>query len=168
MKNIFTMFFCFSAVLLFAQDHDRDIDEQVWKPFTKAIMTQDVEAFMALHSKDVIRVERNSKQIFGKETYQMNAADNWPKWKESLQKNNIQYAFELRFLERITNGDIAYQVGYFKNESMMPSGQKRVSYGKFHVVLKKEGGRWKILVDSDSDLNGTITEEMFLAASPLS
>jgi hypothetical protein len=35
------------------------------------------------------------------------------------------------------------------------------------VALRKEDGKWKILVDSDTRENGTITDEMFAAAQPL-
>jgi hypothetical protein len=35
------------------------------------------------------------------------------------------------------------------------------------VALRKENGTWKILVDSDTNEGGTITDEMFLKAKPL-
>lgn len=149
------------------QHDQQDINEQVWKPFTLAIMTQDVNRFSSLHSKDVIRVERNSKKIFGLEEYRRNMEAGWPGWKETLTRNQTRYTFELRFLERICNGEVAYETGYFKNEMVSPSGERRTSYGKFHVTLRKENGTWKILVDSDSNEGGAITEEMFQAAKPL-
>jgi ketosteroid isomerase-like protein len=130
-------------------------------------MEQDVKTFASLHSPEMIRVERNSQKILRLDQYQLNMETGWPQWKESLIKNKINYTFELRFLERISNGEVAYEVGYFKNESINPSGEKRIGYGQFHVTLRKENGTWKILVDSDSNLNGTITEEIFLAAKPL-
>jgi ketosteroid isomerase-like protein len=91
----------------------------------------------------------------------------WPSWKESIKKSNQNYTFELRFLERISNGTLAYEVGYFKNEVISSSGEKRISYGKFQVALRKENGTWKILVDSDSSESGNITDEMFAAAQPI-
>jgi hypothetical protein len=35
------------------------------------------------------------------------------------------------------------------------------------VALRKENGVWKILVDSDTNEGGTITEEMFQKAKPI-
>jgi ketosteroid isomerase-like protein len=154
-------------MLVSAQTTEQEINDQVWKPFTKALMTQDGESFMAVHSKDIIRVERDGKKIFGFNEYNSKTLENWPKWKESLAKSGTKRTFELRFLERFANGDLAHEVGYFKNESISTTGEIRSSYGKFHVVLRKENGIWKILVDSDSNEGGTITEEMFQAAKPL-
>jgi ketosteroid isomerase-like protein len=161
--GIVFLLFSISAI---AQNDQADINIQVWKPFTKAIITQDVAGFIALHSKDVVRAELNGNRVLGYAEYLAGMEKSWPGWKESIQKNNTQYTFELRFLQRISNGVQAYEVGYFKNESVT-AGQKRVSYGKFQVALRKENGIWKILVDSDSNEGGTITEEMFLEAKPL-
>ena len=160
------------AMLLFvsvsglAQQSTKEINDQVWTPFTQAIMTQDVEKFLSVHSKDLVRAERNGKRVLTYDQYKAGMEQNWPKWKESNQKDNVQYTFELRFLERIANDTQAYEVGYFKNLTIK-AGEKRESYGQFHVALRKEGGVWKILVDSDSNNGKTITEEMFQAAKPL-
>lgn len=163
------IFFCFFflATNLRAQTDQQQIDEQVWKPFTNAIMTQDVSGFVTLHSKDLVRAEINQKKIMNREEYQKGMETNWPAWKQSMEKNKTKYSFELRFTERLSNGNTAYEVGYFKNEMTNPNGTVTKSYGKFHVVLRKENGTWKVLVDSDSNEGGTITDEMFLAAKPI-
>jgi len=145
----------------------QEINEQVWKPFTQAIINQDVDKFISLHSKDLVRAERNDKKVLSYDQYKTAMEQSWPKWKESNKKGNVQYTFELRFLERISNETQAFEVGYFKNETINPNGEKRVGYGQFHVALRKENGVWKILVDSDSNNGRTITEEMFLAAKPI-
>lgn len=150
-----------------AQNHEAMINEQVWKPFTKAIMNQDVAGFVSLHSTDLVRAEVNRKQVMNLEAYRKGMESGWPKWKESIEKNKESYRFELRFLERICNGELAYEIGYFKNEVTNASGVKHETYGKFHVVLRKEAGVWKVLVDADSNEGGTITSEMFLAAKPI-
>lgn len=150
-----------------AQNHEAMINEQVWKPFTKAIMNQDVNSFLSLHATDLVRAEVNRKQVMNLETYKKGIEGGWPKWKESIEKNKEAYTFELRFLDRICNGELAYEIGYFKNEITNATGVKRETYGKFYVVLSKEAGVWKILVDADSNEGGTITSEMFLAARPM-
>lgn len=165
--RILSFFFMLIFHLTHAQSDQKAIDEQVWKPFTIAIMNQDVDAFVALHSKDLVRAELNRGSVFGLKDYQDQMKGTWPLWKESLEKDKATYTFELRFLQRISNGELAYDVGYFKNKSVMPDGTSRISYGKFQVALRKESNIWKILVDSDSNEGGTITEEMFLKASPM-
>lgn len=165
-KLLFVLLF-FQGFNILAQTAQKEIDEQVWKPFTEAIMNQNVSAFAALHSNDLVRAEINSKKVFGLAEYKKRMEENWPKWKESIQKNKTKYTFELRFTERIANENTAYEIGYFKNETINSNGEKHIGYGKFHVVLRKESGTWKILVDSDSNEGGSITGEMFMAAEPI-
>lgn len=155
------------SLSVFGQTDQADINDQVWKPFTKAIMAQDVAGFIAVHSKDVVRAELNDNQVQNYTEYEASMQKSWPGWKESIQKSNSKYTFELRFLQRISNGTLAYETGYFKNESINAKGEKRMYFGKFNVALRKESGVWKILVDSDTNEAGTITEEMFLKAKPL-
>lgn len=121
----------------------------------------------SFEGRDSGGTKRNGKRILGYAEYKESMVAGWPVRKEAAAKDQIKHTFELRFTERISSGNLAYEVGYFKNESTIPSGEKRSSYGKFHVTLRKEIGHWKILVDSDSNEGGTITEEMFQAASPL-
>ena len=151
----------------FSQNHQIDINEQVWIPFTNALQTRDPNAFISLHSTDIIRIERNSGYIYNYTAYKTNLEKNWPARTETNERNKSKSTFELRFTERISNGQLAYEVGYFKNEYIDNKGVKHASYGNFHVTLRKENGVWKILVDSDSNLNGAITEDMFLSATPL-
>lgn len=167
MKKLFLPFIVISTGMVYGQTCQTEINDQVWKPFTQALLDRDAAAFIAVHSRDVVRVERNSNRIIGHEEYKKGMEASWPARKATNEANQIKRTFELRFSERICNGELAYEVGYFKNESINPSGEKRSSYGKFHVTLRKENGTWKILVDSDSNLGGTITEEMFQNAKPL-
>ena len=166
MKKFTIILFLLISMSGFSQGTTKEINEQVWKPFTQAIMTKDVEKFISVHSKDLVRAERDGKRVLTYDQYKAGMMKNWPTWKENDQKNNSQYTFELRFLERISNDTQAFEVGYFKNETIT-AGQKRLSYGQFHVALRKENGVWKILVDSDSSNGKTITEEMFLAAKAI-
>jgi ketosteroid isomerase-like protein len=166
MKSSMLAFLLLVSLGGFSQQATKEINEQVWKPFTQAIMSQDVEKFLSVHSKDLVRAERNGKRVLNYEQYKTGMEQSWPKWKESNKKDNVQYTFELRFLERISSETQAFEVGYFKNLTIT-AGEKRESYGQFHVALRKENGVWKILVDSDSNNGKTITEEMFLSAKSL-
>jgi hypothetical protein len=47
--------------------------------------------------------------------------------------------------------DKAFEVGYYKTTSTNTvTGEKRTGFGKFHVLLRKENGVWKILMDADA------------------
>jgi ketosteroid isomerase-like protein len=166
-KGLIPLLFMLTSVSAISQHTEQEINEQVWKPFIKTLLAQDVDGFMNLHSQDIMRIERDSKHILNFDQYKKDLNISWPAWKQSAQVEKTKYTFELRFLERASNGNQAFEVGYFKNETINAKGGKRISYGQFHVALRKENGIWKILVDSDSNNNRTITEEMFLAAKPM-
>ena len=57
-----------------------------------------------------------------------------------------------RSVDRAIEGDLAYDVGYYRLASTRPDGAERVSVGKFTVVLKRQtDGTWRFHVDSFSD-----------------
>lgn len=167
MKNFILFIFTLTFINVRAQQDQKDINDQVWIPFTKAIMTQDVEGFVKVHSKDLVRAERDSKKVLTLSEYQKRMVASWPKWKEQIAKDKLKYIFELRFTERISNGTQAFEVGYFQNEVTKPNGEIQKDYGRFQVALRKENGIWKILVDSDSSEGRSITEKDFLEAKTL-
>jgi hypothetical protein len=45
------------------------------------------------------------------------------------------------------------------------TGEKRTGYGKFHVLLRKENGTWKILMDADA--NEKTDEVVFMTGNPM-
>jgi ketosteroid isomerase-like protein len=165
MKKFLCMMLISASMTCFGQA-EKEINEQVWKPFVKSLMERDVNTFISLHSKDLVRAERNGKKVMNYDQYKESMAG-WSDRKESNKANNVKHTFELRFLERMSNETQAFEVGYFKNETTTATGEKRAGYGQFHVALRKENGVWKILVDSDSNNGRTITEEMFQAAKPM-
>ncbi len=166
-KKLFSILFVLVSLTAIAQNSTKEINDQVWKPFAKALTALDIKGFMQLHSKDVMRVERDHGQIMNYDQYEKDLTMSWPAWKQSMEVEKTKNTFELRFTQRIANGEQAFEIGYFKNETINASGEKRTSYGQFHVALRKENGVWKILVDSDCNNNRTITEEMFLAAKAI-
>ena len=139
----------------------KEINEQVWKPFIKAIISDDNEKLRAVHSKEVTRVIQDDNQILGYSEYFKKIPDSikakWKDWKRDI---------ELRFLQRIASADKAFEVGYYKTSSTNAvTGEKRTGYGKFHVLLRKENGTWKILMDADA--NEKTDEVVFRKAMPM-
>jgi ketosteroid isomerase-like protein len=124
----------------------KEINEQVWKPFIHAFNNNDDQAFSAVHSKEVIRVIQDNNQVMGYNQYFKKIPDSikakWSAWKKNI---------ELRFIQRIASNDKAFEVGFYKTTSTnTQTGEKRTGYGKFHVLLRKENGAWKILMDADA------------------
>jgi ketosteroid isomerase-like protein len=141
----------------FSQDQKwiTEINQQVWKPFVKSFIERDDSTNRSLHSKDFIRVGLDDKSVYGLEQYS-------PKLSESEKKRraNWQSHIELRFIERIVSEDKAFESGYYKSSfKNIQTNETRTNLAKFIVLLRKEAGVWKILVDADGK-EGT-TEEMF-------
>ena len=138
------------------------INSQVWEPFIKAFNGYHTKDFMALHTEDVIRVSRGSKQImvgtdYRKSQFRGNAIS---------RSRDLEREIELRFIDRLVQGNVAYEVGYYKLTVRRPEEATDVYYGLFHVTLKKMEGKWRIYIDSDEGLE--LTEGEFNAARRLS
>ena len=147
----------------FAQTVQKEINEQVWKPFIKGFSEGDTDLFMNVHSKDLVRSGRESQQVLNWDQYYKQTAEGNKRRKERNQKMWI----ELRFTERINNDNQAIDVGVYATSWSSPDARTGVGYGRFHVVHRKEKGVWKILVDTDSSEGETIGEAQFLAAKPM-
>jgi ketosteroid isomerase-like protein len=158
--------FCLSIFIsgfAFAQNVQREINDQVWKPFIKNFNERNTDGFMAVHSKDVVRSPRDAKVVWNWDEYYKNQKEGDERGKAGSSNRKL----ELRFTERINNASTAVDVGVYKTTVTRPDGSSRSSYGRFHVILRKENGIWKILVDTDSSEGEAITDKEFLAASPM-
>jgi len=156
-----------SAILLctavHSQDFQKEINEQVWKPFIEGFTNGDTDQFLSVHSKDLVRSSRDSRTIETWDQYYAGTKASNERRKSSDRKSQI----ELRFTERIATPDNAIDVGIYKTTSSSSDGKQRSFYGRFHVVLRRESGTWKILVDMDSSEGGTISEKEFAVAKPM-
>ena len=161
------LFFLFSFSTLQAQEKNKEteyeINKLIWKPFIESYNQLDAKAFNQLHTADVLR------------------AGNWGLWYGEEYKERIRKSYtraikgketrkiELRIDFRRTQEDISYETGFYKVTSKAPEGKERISYGYFHVLIKKVDGQWKIAQDWDDEyFNGKkITEQDFLKAKAL-
>ena len=160
---IFSVFFLLFTTKVFAQDFQKEINDQVWKPFKATFGEYNTTGFMAVHSKDLLRSPRDSKTVQSYEQYRSNNE----KWNQQDKENKVVRSIDLRFLERMATATQGYEVGIYKVTVTRPDENPQSYYGKFHVALRKENGTWKILVDSDSSEGGTINESAFLQATAM-
>lgn len=155
--------YCFFAVSVNAQKDSlqKEINEQVWKPFIKAFSQADTDVFMTVHSKDMTRVLQDSKIVRNYDEYYLQNKRGDERAKQGNRKRNI----ELRFIQRIAGNGRGFEVGYYKTTYIAADGKSQSFYGKFHVLLRKEDGKWKILMDADAQEK--TDEAVFSAAAPL-
>ena len=163
MKRTFFPFLFVLSINGFSQNFKQEINEQVWKPFITSFNNYDANGFLAIHAKDVIRSPLDAKMILTYDEYLNNQLDGN---KRSQESGNTR-ALDLRFTERIANAATAIDIGVFKVTVNRKDGNTQSFYGRFHVVLRKENGVWKILVDMDSSEGNSIDETDFIAASPM-
>lgn len=136
------------------------LDREVWLPFAKAFAEGDSEAYLALHSKAFVRAMGDPRRI---DTYDQWAAGTRGMFK-ALAERGGKLRIRFRFLERIANAESASERGIYETTHLDAKGGTRKSYGKFHVISRREDGRWKILVDYDSSEGRSIDEAAFQAA----
>jgi hypothetical protein len=150
-----------------AQDLRREINRDVWIPFCYALANLDTAGYLYVHSKNLIRVERNTGKVCGYYQYAQQIKEGFKQAEINKQKSpDIKFTMELRFLERMASANQAYEVGYYKSSLRLIDGTERKYYSQFHVSLIKEEGMWKILTDSSMPLPG-LTEDEFLKAKTL-
>lgn len=160
MKKLFLCMLSFVSLHpLFCQDANlqKEINEQVWRPFIKTYNAYDTEGFMAIHTKDVIRISRDGKNIWIGEEYHESMRQN----QEQSLKSNLKRDISFTFLERIARPEVAFEVGFYKVSIQREGEEARSFYGKFHVILKKVDGQWKLDIDSDTSNKGQIAESDF-------
>ncbi len=160
---IFLLFLFSNSFYSYGQTNNlqEEINEQVWKPFIHSFNARDEKGFSQVHSKDVVRVNQDNQRILVFNEYFKLNPDNIKPMINEWNRN-----IELRFTQRIASGMNAFEVGYYKTSNTnTKTGEVRSSFGKFHVLLKKENGSWKILMDADTSVG--VEEEMFVNADPL-
>lgn len=157
------LFVAFLVAGVSAQDVALQIERDVWMPLLSASGSFDADAFLAIQSRDLVRVSVDSNEVYGLSRYQKEIREGFPRAKA----RGITRKSEVRFLQRNHSDDLAHETGYFRSQVTMPDGDVRVRYSRFEFVLRKEDGKWRILVDKDTADAGKITAEQFSAAAPM-
>lgn len=146
---LFLSFCLLSAAQTEEEIIQQEINTQIWKPFCEAYGAFDAEKFNAVHTDDVVRATPWGLRI-GEEYKQQNRK-NMTKSKAEGNKRTIELWFE----HRVTDSNMSYEVGYYKVTSNSPDEDTQTYYGRFHCVIKKLNGVWKIAQDwDDDDING--------------
>lgn len=123
------------------------------------------DKFMSVMSDDVIQVSYSRQAIRNKEQFFNQAISTYKR----IIDRKLSRSMEFRFLNRMANDTKAFEDGFYKYELINEKLEKQVYYGYFQVVLRKEKGSWRVLVDYDSETyNGApATKELFENAKTL-
>ncbi|TYP69916.1 nuclear transport factor 2 family protein [Aquimarina intermedia] len=132
---------------------------EVWDRFYQAFDSLDHRLMAEIHSKKLIRIS-GGKRIIDYDTY----INNYKTTFENAKNDSLTNTISLRFFERINNDSIASERGIYKLVRIKSNSTKQTYYGKFHVLLKKEGDIWKIFMDYDSNEANSIGQKDYLKA----
>lgn len=141
----------------------RELNDHIWRAYRHAFRTGDADTFLALFAPDLIRAGGPAKTIEGFAEYDPVTRQ----WLAELALRGDSVDIEFRFTERIVRLDLASERGYYRLTAMRADGDRKVLYGRFHTFARRIEGRWRIVVDYDSDENASVTEADFAAADAL-
>ena len=110
----------------------------------EAINAQDLEACLAFYAPDAIEMQPNAPAIVG-----LPAIRAW--FETGLLQPGISNFFGPDTIEVAASGDLAYDRGTYRFAMDTPNGRVE-DEGKYLMIWKKIGGKWKVIVDiSNSD-----------------
>lgn len=134
-----------------------EINRDIWTPFSAAYASFDADKYLGLHSKDFIRGTVNETRNL--DQYAEHVRRQFKRSRESGGKVQIDFSF----FERVSSPESASERGIYRY-AFTPSGaETQYYYGRFHVFHRKIQGKWKIVVDYDSDEDNSIGEADFKA-----
>ncbi len=141
----------------------REINRDIWTPFSEAYATGDAERYVGLHTADFIRATGGKwAGVRNLDEYGADARSSFAKNKENGHSTEIAFTF----FERAAGPETASERGIYRYTDIAKDGERSAFYGRFHVFLRKVDGTWKIAVDYDSDEDGSIGAGDFVAGLP--
>jgi len=132
---------------------------KVWDQFCLAFESLDYNLMANIHSKKLVRID-GGRNIIDYENYIKNYKTRFQETKSKKETKEIS----LRFFERISNDSTASERGIYQLTNNKNTSKEKTYYGQFHVILIKENGIWKILIDYDSNEANSINEKNYLQA----
>ncbi|MBB5897807.1 GNAT family N-acetyltransferase [Kutzneria kofuensis] len=123
-----------------------ELNADIWQPYRDAYAAGDTEAFLALHTPELIRAGGPGKTVQGFDEYAAASRT----WRAEMDERGSRVAIEFRFTERITDGELASERGVYRLTATRADGDQKVFHGHFHTFARKIYGHWRIAVDYDN------------------
>ena len=117
--------------------------DAVYERFSKAYDVWDAPATAELYTDDALYLSGDGAIRRGRA-----AIEETFSFLQRVKERGETISISFRFVDRAIEGDLAYDVGYYKTISTPAGGEPRPSVGKFVTVLKKQAdGSWRFQVD---------------------
>jgi len=125
--------------------YSAEIDAQVWKPIAASVANHDIAAMTrAYHPAAVLVTNDGTRPV-------SSALAGWGKDMDAMRKAGTQARVELRFDHRQDDSTTAFEGGAFKYTTTDKAGKSESRYTRMEVLLTKEGGRWRTLMERQLD-----------------
>lgn len=138
-----------------------ELTRDIWRPFRHSYRVRDLEGFLALYDPNLIRAGGPTKEVYGFDRLAIDTTG----WFTEVSERGDSLDIEFRFTERIAAGELASERGYYRITVTLADTSDRILHGRFHTFARKVDGRWRIVVDYDTDESGAITAGMFAAGA---
>jgi ketosteroid isomerase-like protein len=129
----------------------RSLNTDIWRPFSDAYNSGEVERFLSLHAPEFVWVRAPTGAILGLDQYATAVRDAFADW----TARGIRFTIAFRFVERIASAEHASERGIFRLAGEQADGPSRVLHGRFHTFARRTDAGWRLVVDyEDSDAVG--------------
>jgi hypothetical protein len=139
-----------------------EINQDVWMPFMEGVKKDDESLYLRVRSTDYVRVDPTHRFILNYADY----VDDTVKMMRRYREQGTSVTIDIRFEERITDGQSASEKGISRVLFAAKGAEARTYYGRFHTISRKEDGKWRVLTEyfPPSD---DVGETQFLGAKAL-
>lgn len=128
------------------------LNKDIWQAFIDAYAELDLDAFRAIHSADLVRVQTATGWIGGRDEYMTDTA---PRFAKARGLGDC-FRISFRFSDRIIGPVLAYERGVFELIIERQSDDDLTFHGRFDTVSRCEDGVWRFVLDKDDDEGGTV------------
>jgi len=139
-----------------------ELNRDIWEPFRQAYADRDLDAYLSLHTPDLVRVDVARNWIGGLVEYGEMSRPIFGKLVDRGDTADIRF----RFSERLASADLASERGYYRMAIAVsePEPHELVFVGQFHTIARLTDKGWRLSVDYET---GAATEEDYASAHAL-
>ncbi len=122
----------------------RELNSDIWLPFSEAYPDRDVERYLALHGPEFTWVHAGERIIEGLAEYAARIRESFAGLPPGI---TVHLAF--RFTERIASARLASEGGVVRMSGDGPRGPLPGRYNRFHTIARRGDNGWRLVVDYD-------------------
>lgn len=151
------------SVIVTSEEVIARLNKDIWRPFIDAYAALDLDAFRAIHSADLVRVQTSTGWIGGRDEYMGDTAPRFAKARSLGDRFRISFRFNVRIVGTV----LAYERGVFELTIERQKDDDLTFYGRFDTVSRFEDGVWRFILDKDDDEGGTVNVTSYRASASI-